>query len=107
MPTYQDKTNTAAIDSQIDAELKAPEPAKEVVQLVHNLCWETDITPDPMSQWLGLFATHRVRAQKWKTSADLIELYPSGTTGIGKSDRLMFQVGKTEVAVIKAYESDH
>jgi len=60
-----------------------------------------------MSQWLGLLSKEFKKVQKWKTSEDLIEIYPSGTTGKGKSDRLLFQVGKTQVAIVKAYESEH
>ncbi len=107
MPTYVDRTDTNAIERQIQANLKEQEKANDVLQLIRNLCWETDVKPDFMSQWLALFSRHGVRAQKWKTSTDLIEIYPSGTTGIGKDDRLMFQVGATRVTVVQAYESEH
>ncbi|NML17268.1 hypothetical protein [Azohydromonas caseinilytica] len=107
MPTYKDVTDTQKIEKEIEKELQETEKALDVLQLIKNLCWETDTTPDPMSQWLSLLSQHVPKVQKWKGSADLIEIYPCGTTGRGRSDRLLFQVGATEVKVVQAYESEH
>lgn len=107
MPCYQDKTDKKEIQRQIDENLQNTEAAEDVVQLVANLCWETDIQPDPMSQWLALLIKHVPKVQKWKTSADRIEIYPSGTHGVGKNDRLLMQVQNTEVEIIEAYKSEH
>lgn len=107
MPCYTNATDTTKITKEIEANLQDKERANDALQLIANLCWETDISHDPMSQWLTLLNQHGLRAQKWKTSTDLIEIYPSGTHGIGKSDRLLFQVGASSVTVVKAYESEH
>jgi hypothetical protein len=107
MPCYTNVTNEEKITREIVANLKKPEAAEEVLQLIQNLCWETEITKDPMSQWLGILAMHVPKVQKWKTSTDLIEIYPSGTTGVGADDRLLFQVGPTQVAVVQAFKSAH
>lgn len=107
MPCYQDLTDKNKIRKEIASNLQDEEMADEALQLIANLCWEAEITDDPMSQWLRLLKEHGLRAQKWKSSEDRVEIYPSGTHGKGKSDRLLFQVGATSVAVIKAYESDH
>jgi len=107
MPCYNDVTKTEEIEEEIENKLKNEEAAKDVLPLIKNLCGETDITPAPMSQWLGILSKNVPKVQKWKTSNDLIEIYPSGTKGEGKSDRLLFQVGKAEVAIVKAYESEH
>jgi hypothetical protein len=104
---YTNITDEKKIKKEIERELQEEEKALEVLQLITNLCAETEITPDPMSQWLGLLAQHVPKVQKWKGSKELIEIYPSGTTGNGRSDRLLFQVGPTEVKVVSAYESKH
>jgi hypothetical protein len=106
MPCYEDVTNKEQIENEIEQFIQDEEKAKDVLQLIFNICWQTDITPDPMSQWLALLSQH-VRVQKWKTSNDIIEIYPSGTSGGGRNDRLLFQVGPTSVAVVRAYESEH
>jgi len=106
MPSYQDVTNEEVIQKQVQKHIKDVEKTEETLQLIKNLCWHSDIHPDSMSYWLSLLNEH-VRARKWQTSSDLIEIYPAGTTGLGRDDRLLFQVGKTEVAVVSAYESEH
>ncbi|AFE07199.1 hypothetical protein COCOR_06889 [Corallococcus coralloides DSM 2259] len=107
MPCYTNVTDEKKISEEINAQLQEQEKAMEVLQLISNLCWETEISNDPMSQWLGLLSQHVPKVQKWKTSEDLIEIYPSGTRGKGRSDRLLFQVGATQVAVVSAFESKH
>ena len=107
MPCYKDVTDTKKIEKEIEKNLQKTEEAEDVLQLIKNLCWETDISQDPMSQWLGLLSQHVPKVQKWKSSNDLIEIYPCGTKGDGKHDRLLFQVGKTEVAVVSAFKSEH
>ncbi|SFD57009.1 hypothetical protein [Paracidovorax konjaci] len=107
MPTYQDVTDTAKIEKQINKNIQDVEAAEQALVTIHTLAGETQITADPMSQWLGLLSKAFPKVQKWGGSKDLIEIYPAGTTGLGKSDRLKFQVGKTQVAVVEAYESEH
>lgn len=107
MPFYEDVTNTDEIQRQIDKNLYGEVAAREVLRLIKELCSKTETTSDPMSQWLGLLAGCLPKVQKWRTSDDLVEIYPCGTKGNGKSDRLLFQVGETQVAVVQAYESKH
>jgi hypothetical protein len=107
MPHYEDKTDGEKIEKEIVNNLKNEDKARDVVKLIANLCTTTDIKPDPMSQWLKLINENGFWAKKWSSSEDLIEIYPSGTKGIGKDDRLKFQVGKTQVKVVQAYESEH
>lgn len=107
MSCYTNVTDEVKIKKEIAAKLKKQEAAEDVLQLIQNLCWETEITNDPISQWLGILAQHVPKVQKWKTSADLLEVYPSGTNGPGADDRLMFQVGKTQVAIVQAFKSAH
>jgi hypothetical protein len=107
MAFYTNTTNEKKIRKEISGSLKQEEAAEEVLQLISDLCPETEITGDPMSQWLGILAAKLPKVQKLKSSSNLIEIYPSGTFGLGASDRLLFQVDPTEVAIIKAYESSH
>lgn len=107
MPKYKNVTNTEEIKKQIKKNLQDTDAAIEALKIIDNLCEELDIKEDPISQWLGALSKEFKKVQKWKTSKDLIEIYPSGTTGIGKSDRLKFQVGESQVRVVEAYESEH
>ncbi|KRD27168.1 MULTISPECIES: hypothetical protein [Acidovorax] len=107
MTCYTDATDTKKITREIERNLQVEDKAIEVLQLIATLCLTTELSEDPMTLWLRLLSENGVTAQKWKGSKDVIEIYPSGTHGVGKSDRLWFQLGETSVAVIKAYESEH
>jgi len=107
MPHYQDVTDVVKITKEIAKNLNEVETAMEVLRLISDLCSETEIESDVMSQWLGLLAGNSVKARKWSGRDPVIEIYPCGTKGNGKSDRLWLQVGEKEVAVVRAYESKH
>ena len=107
MTFYTDATDTKKIAREIEKNLQDEEKANAVLRLIATLCLTTELSEDPMTLWLRLLSENGVTAQKWKGSEAVIEIYPSGTHGIGKSDRLWFQLGETSVAVIKAYKSEH
>lgn len=85
------------------------EAARNVFTIIDDLCKEgVPIAKDRMSQWLGILAkTDIPDAMKRRGTEDVIEIYPSGTKGLGREDRILFQVGETQVKIILVYISDH
>ncbi|WP_166642561.1 MULTISPECIES: hypothetical protein [Methylocaldum] len=107
MCTYENRTDVAKIEKQIDRSLQDEGKAKEVLREIAQLCLDTKRQPDYMSQWLSLLRKKGIDARKLAGKNNYVEIYPSGTHGKGKSDRLLFQVEETWVEVVEAGESTH
>ena len=106
MCKYENVTNQKKIGKQID-QLEGDEAARAVMQAIDAICAAENIEPDRMTQWLRLLNDRAIMASKLKGSLPYIEIYPSGTHGIGRQDRLILRIGETEVEVMEAGKGSH
>jgi hypothetical protein len=104
---FQDLTSFNAIKAEIESEHGNPDKSLEVISTITMLVWGLAPGGDTVNTWLVALNGEGIRARKWGGSDDLIEIYPSGTHGVGKHDRLWLQVGATQVKVVKVYQSEH
>lgn len=104
---FNDLTEFTVVKQQIEKMHGCPEKSLEALSTITMLAWNLKPGGDTVNTWIKALNVEEIRAAKWATSADVIEIYPSGTHGQGKHDRLWLQVGKTQVKVVKVYLSDH
>lgn len=107
MPMYTDATDTQKITTQIEAVLKEPQAAGEVLATIAELCVETDVAQSVqagLTKWLALLNDTDIMARAAAGTSCLV-LYPSGETGPGGSDRLLMSVSATEIDVLKAFQA--
>lgn len=104
---FNDLTEFAVVKQQIEKMHGCSEKSLEALSTITMLAWNLKPGGDTVNTWIKALNVEEIRAAKWAGSADLIEIYPSGTHGEGKHDRLWLQVGKTQVKVVKVYLSDH
>ncbi len=103
MCKYQNKTDKEAIGKKI-AKLDQPDNATAVMDIIDQICRDEEVKPDRVSQWLNLLRSHGVEVGivGGKHAFPLIEIYPSGTKGAGKEDRMFLEIRDTDVEVTGA-----
>ncbi|QWP74868.1 hypothetical protein J5226_14485 [Lysobacter sp. K5869] len=85
--------------------LADPEQAEAVLQTISTLAGMTaPVAGDQVNQWLALLATNRIVAQKVKTSANMIEIYPGGKRA---PDRIFMTVANGTVTIVAVGEASH
>lgn len=79
--------------------------AEATLQTIDTLCTQNDpIDGDQVNQWLLLLKQAGIVAQKWATSLNGIEIYPSGKRS---EDRLGITVSDGTVTAVNAWVSMH
>ncbi|WP_115857715.1 hypothetical protein [Lysobacter silvisoli] len=92
-------------DKKVGKNLNEPEVAIQVLRTIQTIAEATEpVDGDQVKQWLGLLRDNEILAQKWKTSAHGIEIYPSGKRS---EDRLGIVVNNGVVTVVNAWISEH
>ncbi|KRA74179.1 hypothetical protein ASD78_11785 [Lysobacter sp. Root667] len=87
------------------SKLDNPVAAEATLQTIDTLCTETEpVDGDQVNQWLLILKQNGIVAQKWATSANGIEIYPSGKRS---EDRLGITVCDGTVTAINAWKSAH
>lgn len=104
---FNDLTEFTVVKQQIEKMHGCPEKSLEALSAITMLAWNLKPGGDTVNTWIKALKAEEIWAAKWATSADVIEIYPSGTHGQGKHDRLWLQVGQTQVKVVKVYMSEH
>lgn len=105
---YQDITDQEKITKQIKKYLQVEQDALDVMNFIATKSAETKPKgPDYIGQWLGILAESKIDANRINGGDGFIEIRPSGTTGLGKSDRMLLQVTSTTVEIVKASEATH
>jgi hypothetical protein len=87
------------------SKLADPVTAEATLQTIDTLCTETEpVDGDQVNQWLLILKQNGILAQKWATSANGIEIYPSGRRS---EDRLGITVVDGTVTAVNAWKSAH
>lgn len=87
------------------SKLQDPVTAEARLQSIDTLCSETEpVNGDQVNQWLALLKQYEIVAQKWKSSDNAIEIYPSGKRS---EDRLAITVVDGTVTAVNAWISEH
>lgn len=109
MCKYENKTDKEAIEKKIAKLLELPDNATAVMAAIDRICEGEEVENDRVSQWLRLLREAHIEAGivAGKHPFPLIEIYPNGTKGPGKGDRMFLEIRDTDVEVIGAGLARH